>query len=89
MDLEGRLERIESLLVCLVDRQTIREYYSIEQFAQLIGKSDFTVREYCRLGRLKAAKKSSGRGAYAAWTISHEELLRYQKEGLLPLKLHA
>ena len=31
-------------------------------------------------------KKSLGRGAYASWAISHTELLRFQKEGLLPLR---
>ena len=27
-------------------------------------------------------KKSSGRGAHTSWAISHEELQRYQREGL-------
>jgi len=41
------------------------------------------VRNYCRLGRLRAAKKRSGRGAHPEWVLSHEELERYRKEGLL------
>jgi hypothetical protein len=84
MTLEQRLEKIESLLVVLVERETVKDFYEIEEFARLVGKSCFTCREWCRLGRIRARKKVSGRGAYTAWAISHEELQRYQKEGLLP-----
>jgi hypothetical protein len=84
--LEKRLERMESMLVVLVERQTVKEWYSVEEAARLLGKAEFTVREWCRLGRLHAEKKDSGRGAHASWVISHAELLRYQREGLLPLQ---
>ncbi|HYV37929.1 MAG TPA: hypothetical protein VE988_19750 [Gemmataceae bacterium] len=83
MTVEERLEKIESMLVVLVDRQTIKDFYEIEEFAKLVSKSCFTCREWCRLGRIRADKKLSGRGAYARWVVSHAELLRYQKEGLL------
>ena len=53
------------------------------EFAERVGLSDWTVRNYCRLGRLRAAKKRSGRGAHPEWVLSHEELERYRKEGLL------
>jgi hypothetical protein len=49
-------------------------------------KAEITVREWCRLGRVHAEKKGSGRGRYQSWVISHEELLRIQKEGLLPIR---
>ncbi len=84
MRLRERLERIEAMLAILIERQTVREWYTTDQVAQLVGKAEFTVREWCRLGRLKAEKRMSGRGAYPAWVISHAELLRYQREGLLP-----
>jgi hypothetical protein len=86
MTIEERLEHIESLLTLLLERQTIKEWYSAPEFAQLLGKAEFTVREWCRLGRIHAEKRLSGRGAFPAWCISHQELLRYQREGLLPLK---
>ena len=47
-----------------------------------MGRAEFTVREWCRHGRIRAEKKDSGRGAYAAWAISHAELLRFQREGI-------
>ncbi len=83
MTLEERLEKIESMLVVLVERQQVREWYSVEEFAGIVGRSEFTCREWCRHRRIHAEKKDSGRGAYAAWVISHAELLRYQREGLL------
>lgn len=86
MTVEERLEKIEALLAVLVERQMVREWYTTEQIAQLVGKAEFTVREWCRHGRLKAEKRMSGRGAYPAWVISHAELLRYQREGLLPIQ---
>ena len=86
MTLEQRLEKIESLLVVLVERQTVKDFYEIEEFAKIVGKSCFTCREWCRLGRIRADKKLSGRGASARWCVSHEEYLRYQKEGLLPIR---
>lgn len=86
MTLEERLDRIESLLAALVERETAKEYYSTDEFARMVGKAEFTVREYCRLGRLNAEKRQSGRGAHPSWVISHQELIRYRHSGLLPLK---
>lgn len=82
--LAERLSRIEAMLETLVDRQKVKDWYTTEEFAQLTGKAEFTVREWCRLGRIKAQKRNSGRGAFAAWVISDEERLRYEREGLLP-----
>ena len=72
------------MLLVLVERQTVREWYTTEEFARMVGKAEFTVREWCRLGRVHAEKRRSGRGAFSAWVISHQELLRFQREGLLP-----
>ncbi len=83
MTVEERLQRIETLLTELVERQPSHGWYSVEQFSRIVGRAEFTCREWCRLGRIQARKKESGRGAYAAWAISHEELQRYQREGLL------
>jgi hypothetical protein len=84
MTLEERLERMEAMLLVLVERQQVRQWYSTGEFANAVGKAEFTIREYCRLGRLRACKRQSGRGAHASWAISHDELQRYQAEGLLP-----
>src|SRR5262245_15006236 len=83
-ELNQRLDRLESMLSALVERQTVRDCYTTEQFARLVGKAEFTVREWCRHGRVRAQKRQSGRGAHPAWVVSHDELQRYQREGLLP-----
>ncbi len=84
MTLEERLERIETMLAVLVERQQVREWYSVEEFSRIVGRSEFTCREWCRHGRIHAEKKFSGRGAHAAWAISHAEFERFQREGLRP-----
>lgn len=84
-DITARLERIEGMLTALLERQTAKEFYEIDEFAKIVGKAPFTCREWARLGRIKASKRNSGRGAFAAWVVSHAELQRYQKDGLLPL----
>jgi hypothetical protein len=86
MTTEERLDRIENLLAVLVDRQQVRDWYTTQEFARAVGKAEFTIREYCRLGRLRAEKRQSGRGAYTQWVLSHAELERYRRNGLLPIQ---
>jgi predicted site-specific integrase-resolvase len=87
MTLEERLLKIEIMLTALLERQQIREWYSVEEFARIVGRSEFTCREWCRRGRIHAEKKDSGRGAHTSWVVSHAELRRYQREGLLPVQI--
>jgi hypothetical protein len=82
MTLEERLNRIESMLALLVGRDQRQDWYGTDEFARLVGRSEFTIRQWCRQGRVEARKKVSGRGAHAAWAISHEELERFRREGL-------
>src|SRR5215203_2595422 len=87
-DLTARLSRIETQLAevrdLLASQKTLKDWYTTEEFAALVGKAEFTTREWCRLGRIRADKRRSGRGKCCSWVISHDELLRYQREGLLP-----
>jgi len=82
--IEG-LGRVEAALTLLVKERTVKDWYSTEEVSQILGKAEFTVREWCRHGRMKAEKRRSGRGPHPAWVISHTEVLRYQREGLIPL----
>lgn len=84
--LEERLDRIESLLASLIEKERVREFYSVAEFALIVGRAPFTVREWCRHGRIDANKKESGRGKHAGWAVSHSELIRFQREGLLPMR---
>jgi hypothetical protein len=86
MTVEEKLEELRLMVLLLIERQTVKEFYEIEEFSRLVGKSCFTCREWCRLGRIQAEKKLSGRGAYARWVVPHAEVQRYQREGLLPYR---
>ena len=83
-EIERRLDRIEKMLESLVNQRTIKEWYTPAEIGQLLGKAEFTVREWCRLGRIHARKKPCGRGVAGEWIISTEELTRIRNEGLLP-----
>jgi excisionase family DNA binding protein len=67
----------------LVEQRTIKEWYTTDEVAEILGKAPFTVREWCRNGRINAAKPDCGRGSAKEWIISHTELRRIQNEGLL------
>lgn len=79
-----RLQRIESALDQLLKKQAVKGFYTVEEFAAIVGKAPFTCREWLRLGRLKGGRKrQSGRGSHLEWIIPHESLLFYQEHGLL------
>ncbi len=78
-----RLDRIEDLLRRLAPERVAQRSYSTADVAKLLGKAEFTVREWCRHHRIHADKRPCGRGNSQEWMISHEELTRIQAEGLL------
>ncbi len=77
-----RLDQLATMVQEMATDHPGREWYAVDEFAELVGKGKFTVREWCRLGRLHAEKQQSGRGRHQAWVISRAELERYRKEGL-------
>jgi len=79
-----RLDRMENILNQLLQQRTVKDWYSTDEVADLLGKGRYTVREWCRHGRIHAEKQGSGRGKYQSWVVSHQELQRLQREGLLP-----
>jgi hypothetical protein len=83
-ELLTRLQKIETLLAALVEQRTVKEWYSTAEVAAILGRAEFTVREWCRLGRVRAEKKKCGRGPASEWIVSHAELTRVRNEGLLP-----
>jgi hypothetical protein len=82
-----RLDRIESALGDLLLQRTVKEWYSTAEVAEILHRADYTVREWCRQGRIRAKKKLCGRGKGGEWLVSHEELTRFKNEGLWPLEL--
>jgi hypothetical protein len=80
-----RLERLESSLSMLLEQRTVKDWYATAEVATILGRAEFTVREWCRQGRVNAEKRDCGRGNSLEWIISHEELTRIRNHGLLPL----
>ena len=61
-----------------------REWYSPEELAAMVGRAAYTVRKWCREGRLRARKRACGRGRHLAWEIHAGELWHYCEHGLRP-----
>jgi Helix-turn-helix domain len=80
----GRLERIEAALASLAQQRVEKDWYSTAEAAELLGRSDWTVREWCRHGRVNAKKRQCGRGSSQEWIMSRDELQRIRNHGLLP-----
>lgn len=81
----SRLENIEQMLTrLLAAKEAVQEFYSTTDVAKILRKAEWTVREWCRLGRVQAAKRVCGRGSAKEWMISHTELERLKSHGLLP-----
>jgi hypothetical protein len=76
--------RIGSREITLVEGQTSNDCYSTGEFGRIVGRAEFTAREWARLAWINAEKRESGRGPHASRVISHAELLRFQCHGLLP-----
>ena len=60
-------------------------FYSTAEAAVLLDKRCYTVREWCRLQRIHATERPTGRGDSLEWEISHEEIQRIREHGLLPI----
>lgn len=65
----------------VVERQSLP--LTPAQFAELVGRTVTTVRDWCRLGRINARKTICGRGG-GEWRIELEEFHRLRRDGLLP-----
>jgi hypothetical protein len=85
-NIDERLDRIEQMLASLVERQVVKEWYATVEVAKLLDRAEYTVREWCRQGRIIARKKPCGRGKGGEWLVSHEEVVRLRSEGLLPFR---
>jgi hypothetical protein len=84
MTTDERLDRIEAMLRTLIEQRTVKDYYTTAEAAEILNRAEWTVREWCRLGRVHADKRACGRGTSQEWIISHAELERIRNEGLLP-----
>jgi hypothetical protein len=78
-DVKQRLERMERFLCVSV----VKEAYAVEDVAERVERTPWTVRQWCNQGRVQA-KKVPGRGRQGEWRIPHDEVVRLQAEGPKP-----
>ena len=84
--LNERLARIEQHLLDKSGAESFRRnWFTVPEAAEILKKQPFTIREWCRLGRIDAKKRECGRGRTSEWVISAEAIERYLNEGLLPI----
>ncbi len=84
--LAERLARIEALLEGLVGQRAVQEWYSTAELAALLGRAEYTVREWCRQGRVRASRTAHARGPHPEWRVAHAEVERVRRDGLLPAR---
>lgn len=79
------IAELKAMLRQLLAQPVTKEKYTTAEVSELLGKAEYTVREWCRQGRIQAIKKPCGRGKAGEWLITHDELTRLRNDGLLPL----
>ncbi len=88
LSIDERLTRFEAMVAELhqiaKESTPAKEWYTVGEVSAILGKAEFTVREWCRLHRVNASKRDCGRGNSQEWIVSVDELKRIQNEGLLP-----
>jgi hypothetical protein len=75
------LRKLEDLLAL----KTVKDFYSVEEVADKVGRTPYQVREWLRLGRMHGIKRSTGRGCHKEWQVEHAEVERHLNHGLRPL----
>ena len=81
--MDGRITELRDLLL---GQRTVKDYYTTAEVAEVLDRDPYTVREWARLGRIRAEKRSCGRGRAKEWVVPHGELERIRNHGLLPLR---
>ena len=79
--LKGQMQELRrSLQTHATDEPTS---YDIATASIRLRRAKFTLREWCRNGRITAYRSNSGRGPYSEWRIPAEAIRYYEAHGLL------
>ena len=72
------LEQMNAKLDVLLNGQ--ERWLTVREAAGVLDVAEETIREWCRDRRINARRLPNGQG----WRVSSREVLRVQREGLLP-----
>ncbi|MDB5349222.1 MAG: hypothetical protein JWN86_469 [Planctomycetota bacterium] len=75
--------KLDQIYGMLASPKENRECYTVEEVATTLSRTPYTVREWCREGRINATKRQERRGGAELWNISTAEVARIRNEGLL------
>jgi transposase len=76
-----RMERAQGLSV-------VKEAYTTEEAAERLGRSEWTVRQWCNKGQVEGAYKVHGKGRTGEWRLTHEAVSALQSRGPAPVGTH-
>jgi excisionase family DNA binding protein len=78
-EIKSRLDRIEKFHSLNISK----EAYTVEEAAERLGRSPYSVRQWANLGCIKA-HKVRGKGRRGEWRIPADEIARVTTEGPSP-----
>src|SRR4051794_25983620 len=81
LDRLDRMERAQGLSV-------VKEAYTTEEAAERLGRSEWTVRQWCNKGQVSGAYKVRGKGRTGEWRIPHWAVVALQAHGPSPVGSH-
>ena len=80
-DIIERLDRLEKAHC----REVVKEAYTTDEAAKRLGRSEWTVRQWCNKNQVAGAYKIRGKGRTGEWRLPHAAVIQLQAEG--PLRI--
>lgn len=79
-DLDSRTTKQGDYLMSSMEK----EHFTVKEAAAELGKTAYTVREWCRFGRIKAEVLQGPVKRDDKFLIHRDEISRYRRDGLRP-----
>jgi transposase len=79
-----RLDRIERAQAI----SAVKESYTTTEAAERLGRSNWTVRQWCNKGQVEGAYKVHGKGRTGEWRLTHEAVAALQNRGPAAVGTH-
>ncbi|MBN1908506.1 MAG: helix-turn-helix domain-containing protein [Pirellulales bacterium] len=76
-DILTRIEKQNSEILVALAPKASRKHLSVEEAAERLGRSPWTIRQLCNSGQIRAVKGNDG-----CWKIPADEVARLEEEGV-------
>jgi predicted transcriptional regulator len=81
------LDRLD-LMAVAQSLSLVKEAYTTEEAAERLGRSEWTVRQWCNKKQVNGAYKVRGKGRTGEWRLPHEAIVALQNKGPIPIGTH-